>query len=135
MNESEEELDKNQSQTQSYSTSNETREEVVPEELINNEMTTELNNEITNDLIENREELSQQLINNEVIERNNNEFEEHLESDQFIVESVVGKRVKRGRIEYELKWKGFDSKDNTWEPIENLNCQVIKPFDCSIILL
>uniref|UniRef100_A0A1B0FKV9 Chromo domain-containing protein n=1 Tax=Glossina morsitans morsitans TaxID=37546 RepID=A0A1B0FKV9_GLOMM len=41
---------------------------------------------------------------------------------EYIVERVEGKRIVDGRVQYLLKWSGYDSSANTWEPVENLNC-------------
>merc|ERR1712157_319531 len=39
----------------------------------------------------------------------------------YEVETVVSKRdTEEGKVEYLVKWKGYDASDNTWEPVENL---------------
>ncbi|XP_030611649.1 chromobox protein homolog 7 [Archocentrus centrarchus] len=38
----------------------------------------------------------------------------------FAVESVVKKRVRKGHVEYLLKWKGWPPKYSTWEPEEHI---------------
>ncbi|KAM5135894.1 E3 SUMO-protein ligase CBX4 [Mantella aurantiaca] len=38
----------------------------------------------------------------------------------FAVESIEKKRVRKGRVEYLVKWRGWSSKYNTWEPEENI---------------
>lgn len=39
----------------------------------------------------------------------------------YIVERIVGTREVMGTKQYLVKWKGYPSSQNTWEPIENLN--------------
>ncbi|XP_037931968.1 heterochromatin protein 1-like [Teleopsis dalmanni] len=47
----------------------------------------------------------------------------HTETE-YEVEKISGKRLKNGVVEYEIKWKGYSTLDNTWERIKNLlNCQ------------
>ena len=52
------------------------------------------------------------------------------EEPEFTVESIVEKRRVNGKLEYLIKWKGYSSDENTWEPKENLNCpELLKEFE------
>ncbi|XP_037709635.1 chromobox protein homolog 3-like [Drosophila subpulchrella] len=42
--------------------------------------------------------------------------------DEYSVERVEGKRMVNGRKEYYLKWKGYPRSENTWEPVDHLDC-------------
>ncbi|XP_074519357.1 chromobox protein homolog 7 [Halichoeres trimaculatus] len=48
----------------------------------------------------------------------------------FAVESILKKRVKRGNVEYLLKWKGWPPKYSTWEPEEHiLDQRLVQAFE------
>ncbi|MCL7025737.1 hypothetical protein MKW94_025795 [Papaver nudicaule] len=55
----------------------------------------------------------------------------NLDQGFYQVESVRGKRVRKGQTQYLIKWVGWTEKHNTWEPIEHLQqcLDVVEEFD------
>ncbi|XP_041371500.1 chromobox protein homolog 3-like, partial [Gigantopelta aegis] len=53
-----------------------------------------------------------------------------LSADVYIQEQIIEKRKIGKRTEYLVKWEGFDSDDNTWEPQEHfLDKTLINEFN------
>ncbi|KAG0208463.1 hypothetical protein BGX28_000601 [Mortierella sp. GBA30] len=55
-------------------------------------------------------------------EDHDQEGDEDETEDVFEVEKVVGHKRERGGLSYFIKWKGYDSKDNTWETEDQVFC-------------
>ena len=59
-----------------------------------------------------------ELINDDVMVIQEEEYRE------FVVESIEDHIIEDGRLLYYVKWRGWSSEDNTWEPANNLiNCE------------
>ena len=41
-------------------------------------------------------------------------------NNEYKVEKILDKKQIRGKPQYLIKWKGYDTSENTWEPIANL---------------
>jgi len=50
--------------------------------------------------------------------------------EEFEVEEILDVRKYYGKIQYLIKWKGYQLSDASWEPESNLNCpELIKKFN------
>ena len=46
--------------------------------------------------------------------------------EEYEVETILDKRIRKGKVEYLVKWKGWDlAEHNTWEAVAHLNCDEI----------
>ncbi|XP_058831234.1 polycomb group protein Pc isoform X2 [Topomyia yanbarensis] len=51
----------------------------------------------------------------------------------YAAERIMKKRVRAGKVEYLVKWKGWSTRHNTWEPEENiLDIRLIDIFERSL---
>ncbi|XP_004753702.1 chromodomain Y-like protein isoform X3 [Mustela lutreola] len=69
--------------------------------------------------------LTSSLPNHNLQEPYKSQAWQHLSRETGQVERIVDKRKnKKGKIEYLVRWKGYDSEDDTWEPEQHLvNCE------------
>merc|ERR1711915_623685 len=54
---------------------------------------------------------------------------------EYEIEAILKKRtLKKNMVEYLIKWKGFDdSGDNTWEPKDNIEKDLLIAFERSLL--
>ena len=49
--------------------------------------------------------------------------------EQFVVEEILDSRIFRNQLQYLIKWQGYGSEENSWEPINNINApRMIRQF-------
>lgn len=52
-----------------------------------------------------------------------------IEELEWEVEAIVKHRQLRGKMEFQIKWKGFPDSANTWEPLAHVNdCVFLQPY-------
>ncbi|EDV37001.1 oxpecker [Drosophila ananassae] len=56
------------------------------------------------------------------------------ESNEFVVEKIIGKRFVRGHPQVLVKWVGFPICESTWEPMVNMgNCmRLLADFEAQL---
>jgi hypothetical protein len=48
----------------------------------------------------------------------------------YIVEKILDKKIVDGKTQYYLKWQGYGPEYDTWEPLENLDCEeLVEEFE------
>lgn len=46
---------------------------------------------------------------------------------EYLVEAIIGERRRAGKLEFKVRWKGFTSEEDTWEPLRNI--QDLEAYD------
>jgi hypothetical protein len=60
--------------------------------------------------------------------------DENSSNNLYEAEEIIGKKIKKGRVLYKVKWKDYPINQSTWEPISNFNnssYNLIKKFENS----
>ena len=54
-------------------------------------------------------------------------------SQIYEVERIVAHKIEKGTLRYLVKWVGYDDKENTWEPEQNLRCpRIVREYMLNI---
>jgi len=68
-------------------------------------------------------------------EKHSENGSESSSGEEYDVNEILDKRVRDGNVQYLIKWKGFSSLHNSWEPIENLHCdELIAEYEYKVVL-
>ena len=43
-----------------------------------------------------------------------------IDDNYYEVEKIIDRRIKKGKKEYLIKWKGYSENESTWEPLSHL---------------
>merc|ERR1712226_100542 len=80
------------------------------------------------------EDISKMVEEEPSLETSNHEQEKAVKfwfgQDCYPAEAVKQKRIRSGRLQYLVKWKGYGSEENTWEPEDNIfDKKLIQEFE------
>ena len=56
------------------------------------------------------------------------------DSQYYEVEDIVNHRYTKGKVEYLIRWKGYSSIYDSWEPFDNLTSFAIDAYNEKVIL-
>ena len=84
------------------------------------------------DLVE-RLQLAMEPQDNDLLDDDNGDVMEEDEDDDeeesFKVEKILKRRILKGKVQYLIKWDGWASEFNSWEPKENVGLPLIEVFE------
>lgn len=50
------------------------------------------------------------------------------------VENIVGHKTVKGKLLYQIRWKGYSKDSDTWEPEDTLSCpDIIQKYNEKVI--
>ncbi|XP_022863603.1 chromo domain protein LHP1-like isoform X1 [Olea europaea var. sylvestris] len=83
---------------------------------------------------EGKKEDSEQLENSKIEELEMEAERLKLADGYYLIEAVRSKRIRKGKVHYLVKWRGWSEAENTWEPLDNLlQCSdIIDAFEESL---
>ena len=85
------------------------------------------------DKVENDDSAEAESLNEKSIKLQNNLDHQTDKEEENGVERIIDKNYDvKGQVHYLIKWKNYEEKDNTWEPIDSLYCKkLIEEFEIS----
>jgi len=53
------------------------------------------------------------------------------DDEQYLVETLLDKRVCRGHTQYLVRWKGYGPEDDLWRPASDIEQSLIRDYEAS----
>ena len=53
------------------------------------------------------------------------------DDDQYLVDTLLDKRLSRGRVEYLVRWKGYGAEDDMWRHASDIEHSLIDEYEAS----